>query len=190
MHGECLKTLRLIITLSGERLVGRDFVSASRCRKFAFAIVLAMVLIPVNAAETEPFDYVLRDLDGVEYRASDSIGKWLVINFWATWCAPCVAEMPELQKFHETRQEQADLWGVTFEDTDIDAIRAFVARLGVTYPILGYGQDPKTGYGPVRVLPTTFVIDPEGRFHHKFEGPISADDLVDIMQQNSGQDRQ
>ncbi len=143
-------------------------------------------MIPVKAAETEPFDYILRDLDGVEYRASDSIGRWLVINFWATWCAPCLKEMPELQKFHETLSGQADLWGVTFEDTDIDTIRAFVARLGVTYPILGHGQDPLTGYGPVRVLPTTFVIDPEGRFHHKFEGPITSQDLVGVMQQAFG----
>ena len=94
--------------------------------------------------------------------------------------------MPELQKFHETRQAQADLWGVTFEDTNIDAIRAFVAELGVTYPILGHGQDPRTGYGEVRVLPTTFVIDPEGKFHHRFEGPISASDLVDVMQKKFG----
>ena len=190
MHGGWLKALRLIITLAGERLGGQDFVSAWRCRKFVFVIVLAMVLIPLKAAETEQFDYVLRDLDGVEYRASDSIGKWLVINFWATWCAPCVAEMPELQQFHQTRRDQADLWGVTFEDTDIEAIRAFITRLGVTYPILGYGQDPETGYGPVRVLPTTFVIHPDGRFHHKFEGPITAHDLVEIMQQNSGATRQ
>ncbi len=129
----------------------------------------------------EKFDYKLKDLDGVEYRASDSLGKWLVINFWATWCAPCIEEMPELERFYRNNRDIADLWGVTFEDTDIEAIKKFVTRLGVTYPILGHGQDPKTGFGTVRVLPTTFVIDPGGKFHQRLEGPITADDLLEII---------
>ena len=127
----------------------------------AGTIVALSLLANVSSAEPA-FDYRLRDLDGVEYRASESRGKWLVINFWATWCTPCLEEMPQLEKFYRDNRGRADLWGVTFEDTDIDAIRRFVARLGVTYPILGHGQDPKTGYGTVRVLPTTFVIDSQG----------------------------
>ena len=149
--------------------------------KKSFCAALVVITLATPALAAEKFDYTLRDLDGVEYRASDSLGKWLIINFWATWCAPCLHEMPELEKFYQQNRDIADLWGVTFEDTDIDAIREYVARLGVTYPILGYGQDPKTGYGPVRVLPSTFVIDPEGLFHQKFEGPISAHDLTEVL---------
>ena len=132
----------------------------------------------------ENYDYRLKDLDGIEYRASDSLGKWLVINFWATWCAPCIEEMPELEKFYRNNRNIADLWGVTFEDTDIESIKKFVTRLDVTYPILGYGQDPLTGFGTVRVLPTTFIIDPAGKFHHRFEGPIKADDLLEIIKRD------
>ena len=152
----------------------------------AGAIVALSLLANVSSAEPA-FDYRLRDLDGVEYRASESRGKWLVINFWATWCTPCLEEMPQLEKFYRDNRGRADLWGVTFEDTDIDAIRRFVARLGVTYPILGHGQDPKTGYGTVRVLPTTFVIDPQGRFHRRFEGPIEAADLETAIAEQSGE---
>ena len=68
------------------------------------------------------------------------------------------------------------VWGVIFEDSDLEAIRKYVRELGVTYPILGYGQDPKTGYGQVRVLPTTFIINKEGKFHRKFEEPVTAMD--------------
>lgn len=154
----------------------------------AIAIVVVALGANLSAAETG-FDYRLKDLDGVEHRASDSLGKWLVINFWATWCAPCLEEMPELEKFYRGNRERADLWGVTFEDTDIAAIRRFVDRLGVTYPILGHGQDPKTGYGTVRVLPTTFVIDPQGKFYRRFEGPLEAADLNAVIDEQAGEAR-
>ena len=84
--------------------------------------------------------------------------------------------MPELERFYQ--QNKALTWGVSFEDSDKAAIRAYVERLGITFPILGYGQDPLTGYGAVNVLPTTFIIDPDGLFQHRFEGPITADDIV------------
>jgi len=145
------------------------------------AVFVGLLLGQQPAAGAEEFDYRLKDLDGVEHRASDSLGKWLVINFWATWCAPCLHEMPALEKFYRDNREIADLWGVTFEDTDIASIRGFVERLGISYPILGHGQDPKTGYGQVKVLPTTFVIDPEGNFYRRFEGPITASDLLAIV---------
>ena len=147
----------------------------------ALLLALGIAQAAAPAGAEDQFDYRLNDLNGVEFRASDSIGKWLIINFWATWCTPCLKEMPELEKFYQANRHRADVWGVTFEDTDIDAIRRYVARLGVTYPILGYGQDPKTGYGEVTGLPTTFVIDPEGNFLRKFEGPIGADDLVEAI---------
>ena len=55
-----------------------------------------------------------------EHRVSDNRGKWLVINFWATWCTPCLKEMPELERFYQDNKARAEVWGVTFEDSDID----------------------------------------------------------------------
>ena len=61
--------------------------------------LLIMCLFQFPLAATESPDYLLRDLDGVVHRVSDHRDKWLVINFWATWCAPCLKEMPELELF-------------------------------------------------------------------------------------------
>ena len=130
-------------------------------------------------------DYALRDLHGKVHRVSDNRGKWLVINFWATWCPPCIAEMPELQEFHQQNKATAQVWGVTFENSGKDKIRQFIENLGITYPILGYGQDPLTGFGTVNVLPTTFIIDRKGLFYHRFEGPITADDIKRVIEQKS-----
>ena len=135
--------------------------------------LIILVALPAKAGQAAT-DYQLYDLDGQRHSASDYQGRWLIINYWATWCAPCLQEMPELQRFYQDNIERAMLWGVTFEDQDRGRIVEFVERLGVTYPILGFGQDPQTGFGEVRVLPTTFVIDPEGNFHQRFEGPIKA----------------
>jgi thiol-disulfide isomerase/thioredoxin len=128
---------------------------------------------PAPAAD----DYALPDLDGKLHRAPDHRGKWLVINFRATWCLPWLREMPELEDYYRANPARVEFWGVTFEDSELAKILEFVERVGVSYPILGYGQSPQTGYGKVRVLPTTLVVDPGGELHHRFEGPITAADL-------------
>jgi len=145
-------------------------------RRLLAVLILLTALPGANADEL--FDYQLRDMDGRLYKVSDYRGKWLIINFWATWCAPCLKEMPELERFYQHNRARAHVWGVSFEDGDKANIVDYVERLGVTFPILGYGQDPLTGYGEVNVLPTTFVIDPDGLFRHRFEGPITAADIV------------
>ncbi len=147
-------------------------------------ISLVICLFNFQAAAAENPDYLLRDLDGIEHRVSEHRGKWLIINFWATWCTPCLKEMPELERFYQDNKARAEVWGVTFEDSEIDEIKHFISQLDITYPILGYGQDPLTGYGQVTVLPTTFIIDENGLFFHRFEGPISAQQITDIISKN------
>ncbi len=90
--------------------------------------------------------------------------------------------MPELERFFQENKSRAQVWGVTLEDTDRARILEFVETLGVTYPILGYGQDPLTGFGSVTVLPTTFIIDRDGLFFHRFEGPSDLHDIVEAIE--------
>jgi len=146
---------------------------------------LVLALLPVVIQADDSADYELRDMDGKSHRVSDYRGKWLIINFWATWCSPCIQEMPELERFYQQNISSAQVWGVTFEDTDKAKIRQFIEQLGITYPVLGYAQDPLTGFGTVTVLPTTFVIDKKGLFFHRFEGPISAQDITAVIDQSN-----
>ena len=152
-------------------------------RGIVAALLLSLLTTSGQAAASA--DYQLRDMDGKIYSVSDYRGKWLIINCWATWCAPCIKEIPELERFYQENRSSAQVWGVTFEDTDKTTILEYVDRLGVTYPILGYGQDPLTGFGPVTVLPTTFVIDTNGLFFHRFEGPVTRQDLSNVIQQSN-----
>ncbi len=146
-------------------------------RSFFFALVF-VACVSHSASANE--DYVLPDLDGNLHSLAAQKGKWLVLNFWATWCAPCIHEMPELQAFYESNIDVVTVWGVTFEETPIEAIREFVEKLKVTYPIVGREGDPITPYGQVRVLPTTFIVDPEGKFHRRIEGLVRASQLESI----------
>lgn len=152
-------------------------------RRIMAVLIIGLLSLSIQAADT--VDYQLRDMDGNLYRVSDYRGKWLIINFWATWCAPCIKEIPELERFYQQNKASAQVWGVTFEDTDKIKILEYINRLGVTYPILGYGQDPLTGFGTVTVLPTTFVIDTNGLFFHRFEGPITRQDISSVIQQSN-----
>jgi thiol-disulfide isomerase/thioredoxin len=146
---------------------------------------LVLAFLPVIIQANDSADYELRDMDGKSHRVSDNRGKWLIINFWATWCPPCIQEMPELERFYKQHSSSAQVRGVTFEDTDKATIRQFIKQLGITYPVLGHGQDPLTGFGTVSVLPTTFIIDKQGLFLHRFEGPITAQDIAEIIDQSN-----
>lgn len=148
----------------------------------ALAIFL-LISATDNTAET---DYVLRDYKGVEHWLSDYRGKWVVMNFWATWCPPCLHEMPELAKFHAAHKDKhAVVWGVDFEDIAIDTLEKFLKKVSVNYPILGIGQEPYTPFGTVRVLPTTFFIGPDGKFVRKHEGTLTAENIEAIIAEHS-----
>ncbi len=152
-------------------------------RKALYNLILIFASTLVTATAGEEQDYSLKDLNDITHRVSDLKGKFLVMNFWATWCSPCIHEMPELEKFYQNHKNTAVVWGITFEDSDLESIKSFVKKLNVTYPILGYGQDPETGYGQVNVLPTTFIIDQDGKFLHRFEGPITEQDIIGVINQ-------
>jgi thiol-disulfide isomerase/thioredoxin len=81
-------------------------------RRLLTVLILLAPLPGANAAET--FDYQLRDMDGRLYKVSDYRGKWLIINFWATWCAPCLKDMHDLERFYQQNRERAQVWGVSF----------------------------------------------------------------------------
>ncbi|MEM7292249.1 MAG: TlpA disulfide reductase family protein, partial [Pseudomonadota bacterium] len=128
-------------------------------RAFLFTVILLLPFVVQAGNE----DFTLNDLNGKSHSVSDYRGKWIVMNFWATWCPPCIHEMPELESFYKKNQERATVWGVTFEETDPELIGDFIKDLNVSYPILGQGADPRTPYGQIRVLPTTLFIDPHGK---------------------------
>ncbi|MBU6216408.1 MAG: TlpA family protein disulfide reductase [Acidobacteria bacterium] len=115
-------------------------------------------------------------LDGRPFDLDKLRGKWVLVNFFATWCPPCVAEHPELVKFSQEAAGRAEVVSVPFDDTP-DKIREFFAENGGSWPVLaGDTGDAAIDFGVVK-LPESFLVDPQGKVVAKIAGGVSASDL-------------
>ena len=123
-------------------------------------------------------------LDGDDFNGVDLVGAPYMLNIWATWCAPCRHEMPVLQELHQAHAGQDfQVVGVSVDDRGARAtIRAFIAEVGVTFPIY---HDPSweimDTYG-LNGLPGTFLVDAEGRFVRSWKGDFTP--LADVVQES------
>jgi peroxiredoxin len=120
--------------------------------------------------------FELNDLDGNPHRMSDYLGQVVIVNFWATWCPPCRAEMPSMQRaWDKLKQEDIVMLGIDVGE-DEDTVFLFTANYPVEFPLLMDKDSKVIGEWPVRGLPTTFVVDPEGRIVYQAIGGREWDD--------------
>jgi len=129
-------------------------------------------------------DFALKDASGKLVHLSDYKGKVVLLDFWATWCGPCGIEIPWFKEFERKYKDRGfEVVGISMDDDGWKAINPFVSDNKINYRIL-LGDD-KTGdkYGSVEALPTTFIIDQEGRIASVHVGLTSRKDFEDAIQQ-------
>ena len=115
-------------------------------------------------------DFKLTSLDGKPVMLASSKGKVTLLNFWATWCGPCRAEIPDLVGLQNRYKDRLQILGLVVDDDDQDAIKEFSETFGINYPVAIAGDDIRMQYGGIAALPTSFVLDAEGRIVQKHEG--------------------
>lgn len=106
-------------------------------------------------------DFSLEDLNGDIYTLSELRGKWVIVNFWATWCIPCREEMPAFQEIYETYDEQLEILAINDRER-VELVLAFRDEMNITFPLLlNPSQETITAY-KVMGLPITVIVDPDG----------------------------
>jgi cytochrome c-type biogenesis protein len=137
-------------------------------------------IAPLKQGEPAPdFTYTLPD--GTTHSLSDFKGKKVLINFWATWCPPCKAEMPDIQEAFERFEDEGFLVIGVSQDGDVDLIEPFAQEYGVTFPLIA---DPDhhigTRYG-VRGMPVSYFVDTDGAFYGRKMGMVDVSFIEDIL---------
>jgi peroxiredoxin len=115
-------------------------------------------------------DFKLTGLDGKPVTLTDSKGKVILLNFWATWCGPCRAELYDLIDLQAKYKDRFQILSLIVDDDDPAAIQKVVEKYGINYPVALAPNEIRLQYGGIAALPTSFVLDSEGRIVQKHEG--------------------
>jgi thiol-disulfide isomerase/thioredoxin len=115
-------------------------------------------------------DFKLTGLDGKPVTLASAKGKVILLNFWATWCGPCRAEIPDLIELQNKYRDRLQILGLVVDDDDQDAVKKFVAEFNINYPVAIVTDDVRVQYGGIGALPTSFMLDSDGRVVQKHEG--------------------
>ena len=151
-------------------------------------LLLVVIATPLQAGDKsdEPINFTLPRLHGEPLSLDELRGNWVVLNYWATWCAPCRKEIPDLSALN-TAHEDIIVLGLAFEDTDIENFDVFLEEFNPSYEILLVDvYAPPEPFGAPRVLPTTIILNPEGYAVKTFLGPVTREDIEWFIDQQCG----
>lgn len=147
--------------------------------KARFCLTLLTLLL-LSACKQTTLDADLHFLDGKAGHYADYQGQWLLINYWAEWCAPCIKELPELNKLN-AEHEDIQVLGIHFDRPAIEKQRELTKSLNIQFPVILAQPHIHYQFPLPQVLPATIVINPEGDLVHVLVGPQTAESLLEVI---------
>ena len=143
--------------------------------------LLFSIAVPLTALAV---DMPLIDTHGNKVNLSSYQGKWVVVNYWATWCPPCIIEMPELQSFHDRHAatDDAMVIGINTELIGKQQLLNFLEDYFITYPIFVSKPVQQSELGLIPGLPTTFLVTPQGKVVARQVGPVTQEMIEQFIQ--------
>jgi len=151
----------------------------SQALSFGEVIDSVKQLMPWHESTPE-LTFKLTDTKGNIFTEKNTRGKYLVVNFWATWCSPCLKEIPAFVEFYKENSEHVEILGLDFEPVNIELINEFVERFSINYPLILYthiNDSEYTKFGEIVGMPTTLIYSPDGELLQTFMGEITIEDL-------------
>ncbi len=153
---------------------------------FVFLILLGLHVDTVAATNTnkntEFKNFVLKDTAGKVHALSQYKGKWVIVNYWATWCPPCLEEVPDLVALYDSRKNKdVMVLGVAFDYESAGEVAEYVDDMLMSYPIVLGDDDTIEQIGSAEVLPTTYIYNPLGKLVKTKRGIVTKQYLESIM---------
>jgi len=147
-----------------------------------FVLVSADNACAVKQNSSEAPDFALTDLNGMAISLSDYEGKVLFLNFWATWCPPCRAEIPDfIEVYNEYKDKGLEILGISVDQIGPDKVSDFAKKNKMNYPVAMATQELFQDYQPPRAIPTTLVIGGGGKIQYKKVGLMSKQEMIDLF---------
>ena len=144
------------------------------------SMLLLLLVLPQAAAAV---DMPLTAVNGSKVNLNQYQGSWLVVNYWATWCPPCIAEMPELQSFHDEHLDKgAMVIGINAENISKQQLMTFLDDYFITYPNFVAGPTQQSELGLIPGLPTTFMVSPKGEVVARQVGPVTREMIEQFIE--------
>lgn len=147
----------------------------------ALFLLLALTLVACGGSDSQD-DLSLHSLDGSTKHLSDYEGQTVLVNFWATWCPPCRAEMPDLQAYYDAHKDQGFILLAVNEGESAAQARGFIAESGYTFPVFLDEDGTVVDYfGGIQGMPTSIVLAPDGSRVFTYTGPLSLEALEEMV---------
>lgn len=151
-------------------------------RFYKLLAMLPMLLAYMGDAATAGAEFSLTDMGGHTHRLSDYRGKWVLVNYWATWCPPCLEEVPDLVMLYDQHKgENLMVIGVAQQYKSRQEVAAFVDDMLMSYPIVLGNASVNAQIGPDEVLPTTYIYNPAGKLVKIKRGLISRSYIEQLL---------
>ena len=118
--------------------------------------------------------FTIRDLDGRDVSPASLRGKVVIVNFWATWCGPCRAEIPDLVALQEKYRDTLQVIGISEDEAGVEVVKRFAAEHKINYPVAMMTPEIEKLFPGISALPTSFILDRESRIVQKHVGMLTA----------------
>jgi thiol-disulfide isomerase/thioredoxin len=141
--------------------------------------VKSLAIVAIATWCTSAAAFVLTDTAGKRHRLADYKGRWVVLNYWATWCVPCIQEIPEIADFQRAHPEVVVL-GIAVDAADVPKTQAFAKKVGHTYPLVISDDRVEKQFAVVKGLPTTRIYDPAGKNVYDKLGRVTRKSLEEV----------